>query len=114
MTWSMYLPLILGGLAFAVISIVASVIDGRGNAERAERWRDYGFLLLIAFGVWTVILLLVAIFNKPNSVGDMLIITLVIVVYFALLLVVFFGISLLAGAVGRSTGRRRRITTDKG
>jgi Kef-type K+ transport system membrane component KefB len=113
MTWSMFLPLIVAGLAFAVVSVAANVIANRGNAERAERWRDYGFLLLIAFGVWTVILLLVAIFNKPNSVGDMLLVTFVIVVFFALLLVVFFGISLLVGALGRSTDRRRQVTTDK-
>jgi Kef-type K+ transport system membrane component KefB len=113
MTWSMFVPLILAGLAFGVMSIVAGVMDSRGNSERAERWRDYGFLLLLAFCAWTVILLIVAIFNKPNSVGDMLIITLVVVVFFALLLLVFFGISLLVGALGRRTDRRRRVTTDE-
>ena len=113
MTWSMFLPLILAGLVFAAISVTANVMEGRGNVERAERWRDYGFLLLMAFGVWTVILLLVAIFNKPNSVGDMITITLVIVVFFALLLLAFFGISLLVGAVGRQMDRRRQVTTDE-
>ena len=113
MTWSMFLPLILAGLAFGVISAVANVMDNRGNSERAERWRDYNFLLMIAFCVWTVILLLVAIFNKSNSVEDMVIITLVVVVFFALLLLVFFGISLLVGALGRQTERRRRVTTDE-
>ena len=113
MTWSMFMPLILAGIAFGAISIVAGVMDSRGNSERAERWRDYGFVLMIAFAVWTVILLLVSIFNKPNSVGDMITITLVIVVFFALLLVVFFGISLLVGALGRLTQRRRRVTTDE-
>jgi hypothetical protein len=113
MTWSMFVPLILAGLAFGVMSIVAGVMDSRGNSEGAERWRDYGFLLLLAFCAWTVILLIVAIFNKPNSVGDMLIITLVVVVFFSLLLLVFFGISLLVGALGRRTDRRRRVTTDE-
>ena len=83
MTWSMFLPLILGGIAFGVISVVAGVIASRGNDAGAERVRDYGFLLLLAIGAWTIILLLVSIFNKPNDVGDMLIITLVIVVFFA-------------------------------
>jgi Kef-type K+ transport system membrane component KefB len=113
MTWSMFLPLILAGLAFGAISIVAGVMDSRGNSEGAERCRDYGFVLLLAFAGWTVILLIVSIFNKPNSVGDMLIITVVIVVFFALLVVVFFGISLLVGALGRMTERRRRVTTDE-
>jgi Kef-type K+ transport system membrane component KefB len=113
MTWSMFLPLLVGGIALAVISAVAGVMDNRGNSDRAERWRDYGFLLMLAFAAWTVILLIVAIFNKPNSVGDMLTIILVVVVFFALLLLVFFGISLLVGALGRRTDRRRRVTTDE-
>jgi hypothetical protein len=112
MTWSMFLPLILGGIAFGLTSVVAGVMASRGNDAGAERLRDYGFLLLLAIGAWTIILLLVSIFNKPNDVGDMLIITLVIVVFFALLLLVFFGISLLMGALGRQTSRRRRVTTE--
>ena len=112
MTWSMFLPIILAGIAFGVASMVAGVMASRGNNARAERVRDYGFLLLLAIGAWTIILLLVSIFNKPNDVGDMLIITLVIVVFFALLLLVFFGISLLVGALGRQTSRRRRVTTE--
>jgi hypothetical protein len=109
----MFLPLILAGLAFGVISIVAGVMDSRGNSDGAERWRDYGFLLMLAFAAWTAILVLVAIFNKPNSVGDMVTITLVIVVFFALLLLVFFGISMLVGAIGRQLDRRRQVTTDE-
>jgi hypothetical protein len=112
MSWSMFLPLILAGIAFGVISVVAGVVSNRGNDAGAERLRDYGFLLLLAMGVWTIILLLVSLFNRPNDVGDMAIIILVIVVFFALLLVAFFGISLLIGALGRLTSRRRRVTTE--
>jgi len=112
MSWSMFLPLILGGVAYGVVSVVAGVMSSRGNEHVAERARDYGFLLLLAFGAWTIILLLVSIFNRPDDVGDMLIITLVIVVFFALLLVAFFGISLLIGALGRQTSRRKRVTTE--
>jgi Kef-type K+ transport system membrane component KefB len=112
MTWSMFLPLILAGIAYGATSVVAGVMASRGNDGRAERVRDYGFLLLLLMCAWTVILLLVSIFNKPNGVGDMVIITLVIVVFFALLLVAFFGISLLIGAVGRQMSRRRRVTTE--
>jgi uncharacterized membrane protein len=112
-TWSLFLPLLLAGIAYGAMSATAGLISSRGDDERAERVRDYGFLLLLAFAAWTVILLIISIFNKPNSVWDMVVITLVIVVFFALLLVVFFGISLLAGALGRSTSRRRRVTTDE-
>jgi hypothetical protein len=109
----MFLPLILGGIAFGVFSVVAGIISSRGNDAGAERVRDYGFLLLLAIGAWTVILLIVSIFNEPDDVGDMLTITLVIVVFFALLLLAFFGISLLVGALGRMTSRGKRVTTDE-
>jgi hypothetical protein len=109
----MFLPLILGGIAFGVFSVVAGIISSRGNDAGAERVRDYGFLLLLAIGAWTVILLFVSIFNEPDDVGDMLTITLVIVVFFALLLLAFFGISLLVGALGRMTSRGKRVTTDE-
>jgi Na+-driven multidrug efflux pump len=113
MEWSLFLPVILAGIAYGVIASVAGVISGRGDHERAERVRDWGFLLLLAMGAWTVILLVISIFNEPNDVGDMVTITLVIVVFFALLLLAFFAISLLVGAIGRSTSRRSRVTTDE-
>jgi hypothetical protein len=109
----MYLPLILAGIAFGGVSVVAGIMSSRGNETGAERLRDYGFLLLLAIGAWTIILLLVSIFNKPNDVGDMVVITLVIVVFFALLLLAFFAISLLVGALGRQTSRGERVTTDE-
>jgi hypothetical protein len=113
MSWSMYLPLILGAAAFGVSAVVAGVMASRGNDSGAERVRDYGFLLLLAIGAWTVILLIVSIFNEPDDIGDMVTITLVIVVFFALLLLAFFGISLLFGALGRMTSRGKRVTTDE-
>jgi hypothetical protein len=113
MSWSMFLPLILGGFAFGAVSVVAGIMSSRGNEAGAERVRDYGFLLLLAIGAWTVILLIVSIFNEPNDVGDMVTITLVIVVFFALLLLAFFGISLLVGTLGRMTSRGKRVTTDE-
>jgi Kef-type K+ transport system membrane component KefB len=112
MSWDLFLPVILAGIAYGIISVVAGVISSRGDADRAERVRDYGFVVLLAIGAWTVILLIISIFNRPNSVSDMVVITLVIVVFFALLLVVFFGISLLFGALGRMTSRRRQVTTE--
>jgi Na+-driven multidrug efflux pump len=113
MEWSLFLPLILGGFAFGATSVVAGLISSRGDDARAERVRDYGFLLLLAIGAWTLILLVISIFNKPDDVWDMVVITLVIVVFFALLLLAFFGISLVIGALGRTTSRRRRVTTDE-
>jgi Na+-driven multidrug efflux pump len=113
MSWSMFLPVILGAVAYGVFTVVAGVMSSRGNEAGAERVRDYGFLLLLAIGAWTIILLLVSIFNEPDDVGDMVVITLVIVVFFALLLSAFFVISLLFGVLGRQTSRGKRVTTDE-
>ena len=113
MSWSMFSPLIFAGIAYGVSAVVAGVMANRRNRDGAERVRDYGFLLLLAFGAWTIILLLVSIFNEPDDIGDMVVITLVIVVFFALLLLAFFGISLLIGVLGRQTSRGKRVTTDE-
>ena len=43
----------------------------------------------------------------------MLIITLVIVAFFAILLLALFGLSMLTGRIGREPSRRRRVTTDE-
>jgi Kef-type K+ transport system membrane component KefB len=112
MSWSLFLPVLLGALAYGVISVAAGVMSSRGNEQGAERARDFGFLLLLAIAAWTVILILVALINKPNSVGDLLIIMAVIVAFFVILLLVFFGLSQLIGAVSGLMSRRRRVTTD--
>jgi hypothetical protein len=112
-SWSLFVVLILGAFGYAAISVVAGVMASRGIEAGAERARDYAFLLLLAMGAWIVILVLVSLINKPNSVGDMLTIMAVVVAFFAILLLVFFGISLLIGAVSRGMARRRQVTTDK-
>ena len=113
MEWSLFLPLLLAAIAFGIVTAVAGVMAGRGNEDGAERVRDYGFLLLLAMGAWTVVLLLMSMVSEPDEVWDMVVITLIIVVFFVVLLVVFFGISLLFGALGRLTSRRTRVTTDE-
>ena len=113
MDWGLYFPLILAGALYAIVSIVAGVMSGRGNEQGAERVRDYGFLILIASGAWVVILLLLALVDQRDDIGDMLTITIVIVVFFVILLLVLFGLSLLVGRLGRGTSRRRRVTTDE-
>jgi Ca2+/H+ antiporter len=113
MEWSLFLPLIVAGAIYAIVTIVAGVMSGRGNEAGAERVRDYGFLILILSGVWIVILLLLALIEEPDDIGDMLTITIVIVAFFVILLLVLFGLSLLVGRLGRGATRRRRVTTDE-
>ena len=113
LTWGLYLPLILAALAYGVAAIAAAVMASRGNDARAERVRDAGFLVVLAGGVWVLVLLLLALISEPDDIWDMVIITLVIVAFFAILLVVLFAISLLTGRVRSSASRRRRVTTDE-
>jgi hypothetical protein len=113
MGWSLFLPLILAGLAFGLISAVAGVTASRGNEERAERLRDVGFLLVLLSGAWTVVLLLMAVFDEPDEIWDMVLITIVIVVFFILLLLAFFLIGQLIGMIGRAFSRRKRVTTQE-
>jgi hypothetical protein len=112
LSWSLYVPLVLAAVAFAGVSIAASIVSSRGNHDGAERVRDIGFLVLLAMGVWTVVLLLMAIFSEPDDIWDMVIIVLVIVVFFAILLLVFWAISLVIGAIGRGLSRRQQVTTE--
>jgi len=113
LTWGLYFPLILAGVAYAIAAIAAGVMAGRGNEAGAERVRDAGFMLLLAAGVWVVVLLLLALFSEPDDLWDMVMITLVIVGFFVLLLLALFGISLMVARIGRTMARRRRITTDE-
>lgn len=113
LSWGLYFPLLLIALAFAIVSVTAAVMAGRGNAAGAERVRDVGFVIVLIGAAWVVILAVLALISEPDDVGDMLTITLVIVVFFAILLLALFGLSLVFGQLGRSTSRRRRITTDE-
>jgi Na+-driven multidrug efflux pump len=113
MSWGLYFPLILAAAAYAIITVVAGVMAGRGNEAGAERVRDAGFLLVLAAGAWVVVLLLLALVDQPDEIGDLLLITVVIVAFFVILLLVLFGVSLLVGRLGRGTARRRRVTTDE-
>jgi hypothetical protein len=113
LTWSLYFPLIIVAAAFAVASATAGVIAGRGNHERAERVRDWAFLILLLGAVWVVILTILSLISEPDDIGDMLIITLVIVVFFAILLTALFGLSLLTSRISRGASRRKRVTTDQ-
>lgn len=113
LSWGLYFPLILIAAAFGIVSATAGIMGGRGNDAGAERLRDVGFVILLLGGVWIVILAVLALISEPDDIGEMLTITLVIVVFFVILLLVLFGLSLVFGQLGRSTSRRRRVTTDE-
>jgi hypothetical protein len=113
LSWSLFLPLVVAAVGYAVLSAIAGVMSNRGNEAGAERIRNYAFLVVLAMGAWTVVLLLMSIFSEPSDVWDMIVVTLIVVAFFVLLLLSFFAISLLIAAIGRAMSRRRRVTTDE-
>ena len=90
--WSLFSPLLLAVLVYAVLSIVAAVMRSRGNGDGAERMLDVGFLVALVAGAWTAILLVFAILDEPDDIWDMVIIVVIIGVFFAVLLSVLFGV----------------------
>jgi hypothetical protein len=112
-SFSLWVPLLFAGIAFAVLRVAAGIMAGRGREAGAERLLDLAFLLVLLGGVWVVILVLITLVDMPDEVWDMVVITLVVAVFFVLLLLAFFALSLLFGAIGRAVSRRKRVTTSE-
>jgi hypothetical protein len=111
MEWSLFMPLVIAGIAFAALSAAAGVASARGNDARAERFRDVAFLIALAAAAWVVVLLLISLFQETDELWDLVSIVVVVAVFFVLLLLLFFALSLLFGLVGRALSRRKRVTT---
>jgi hypothetical protein len=74
LSWGLYFPVILAAFAYGAISAVAGIMSGRGNEGGAERMRDAGFLLILASGVWVIVLFLLALLDEPDDLWDMVVI----------------------------------------
>jgi hypothetical protein len=84
-------PVVFAALIYAVLYVIGNVLEGRGD-PRAETVRDLGFGLILLSGAYTVVLLLMALIQKPNLVGDMLLIIAIIVAFFALLVLLLYAV----------------------
>ena len=84
-------PLVIAALIYAVLFVVGNILDGRDD-PRAGTVRDiaFGFILLTA--AYTVVLTLMAVFQKAELVGDMLLIIAIISVFFALLVALLYAV----------------------
>ena len=112
LTWSLYFPLILRGVAYAIVVGVGAASWRAAATTPAPS----GCATPASCSCWR---------RAPGSSCCSLIgsarrarrrrrhaapITVVIVVFFVLLLLVLFGLSLLVGRLGRAASRRRRVT----
>lgn len=92
LAWSLYSPLLLAAALFIIISIASAVVRSRGNSASAERLLDLGFVVAVAAGAWTLVLLVLAMFDEPDDLWDMVLIIAVVGAFFAVLLTLLFGV----------------------
>lgn len=87
---AMYTPVVLLLIAYAVLSVLANRARSNDDRAGAERFSNWAFLLVLLFAVYTVVILIAAVFGYPDRFYDMVLIIIVITVFFALLLFAFF------------------------
>jgi cytochrome bd-type quinol oxidase subunit 2 len=87
---SMYTPLVVLLAIYAVLILLAARARGNEDRERADRFDTIAFGLLLVTALYTIVLVISAIFSYPNRSTDMVTIILVICAFFALLLFAFF------------------------
>ena len=87
---AMYMPLVALLAAYAVIALLAGRARGREDAEGAERYATIGFAVVLVAALYTIVLVISAVFSYPTRSTDMVTIVVVISAFFALLLFVFF------------------------
>jgi hypothetical protein len=104
--FGMYMPLVIVIAGFALLSVLAGVERTREDHARAERLGDIAFLFVVLGAAYAVVLVIAAAVSYPARVYDMLLITFVVVAFFAVILGVFFFLGeLLPGRLGRRRSR---------
>jgi len=99
-----YFPLLLLGLAYAVLYATAQGAGRRRGEEARERGLDIAFGVALLAVAYTLVLLIISIVTLPNLIVDLVRIVLVVSAFFAVLLGVLFGLFELI--FGRSRGRQ--------
>lgn len=101
--FGMYMPLVVVLVGFALLSGLSGVARNREDNARAERTGDFAFLLVLVGAAYALVLLIAAAVSYPQRFWDMLLITFVVVAFFAILLGAFF---LVGESLPRRLGRR--------
>jgi hypothetical protein len=99
---AMYAPVVVLGLAYVALTILAGRARSHDDRPGAERFTNWAFLTGLVFAAWALVLLLASIFSYPSRFYDMVLIIVVIIAFFALLLFAFF---LLAEIIPRALRR---------
>ena len=88
--FGLYMPVVVLLAGFAVVSVLGNAARGREDRALAEKLADIAFLLVLLGAVYAVVLLIASAVSYPQRFWDMLLITFVILAFFAVLLFVFF------------------------
>lgn len=82
-------PLVIAAALYAVLYIIGNVLEGR-DSPKAETVRDVGFGLILLTAAYALVLTIMALVQKMELVGDMLLILLIVVAFFVLLVVLLY------------------------
>lgn len=114
LSYGLFEPLLLAAVAYAVLFVVSRVLEGRGD-PRGRRLAAVAFGLLLLAGLYVVVLAVIAVVSEYELVGDMLVTTAVIAVFFLVLIVVLLVLAEMGiGGIGRMRRRRRRSSLPGG
>jgi cytochrome bd-type quinol oxidase subunit 2 len=103
---SMYTPLVVLLAVYVALGLLAARARTHEDTERAERFDTFAFAVLLVTALYTIVLVISAVFAYPSRSTDMVTIVLVICAFFALLLFVFYLLSeWIPGKLSRRGGR---------
>jgi bacteriorhodopsin len=100
---SLYTPLVVLLVVYAGLVLFAGRSRSHEDTERAERFDTFAFAVLLVAALYTIVLVISAVFAYPSRSTDMVTIVVVICAFFALLLFAFF---LIAEWIPRKLSRR--------
>ena len=104
---SMYTPLVVLLAVYVALGVLANRARSHEDTDRAERFATIAFGVLLLTALYTLVLVISAIFAYPSRSTDMVTIVLVICAFFALLLFAFFLIAEWIPGRLRRRGERR-------
>ncbi len=103
----LYTPLAVLLVVYAVLILLENRARANEDTEGADRWAMWAFGVLMVAALYTIVLVIAAVFNYPSRSTDMVTIVLVVCGFFALLLFAFFLIAeLLPAALRRGRSDR--------
>ena len=104
---AMYTPLVVLLAAYVVLVLLAGRARAAEDTERTDRYDTIAFGVLLVAALYTIVLVISAVFAYPTRSTDMVTIVLVIGAFFALLLFVFFLLAeWIPGRIGRGRSER--------